>query len=290
MPRIVTDIDGTILSDEGKPVQSVIEYIKANSEEVVVLTARWESRREQTVADLEQTGLAYERLVMMPDDHEGTAAEFKAEQVKALIEEGLEVDEFIDDNADNRAAVAAIGVRVTDPDDLAGEDDSDDSEPDSDGSAFSASLKDKNMEPNLSLTPEQLVASLTERAAALSAESETKAAALAALEQSAAAKEADLSAQLANALAAVQSLKDELTAANAKVLALEEAKVNASDEAAKIAAKMGVAPLAATPAGEPESIKPESILAKYEALSGDERQAFFRANKRAIFAARMKAE
>ena len=283
MPRIVTDIDGTILSESGEPVRAVLDHIAANSEEVVVLTARWESKREQTVADLSAAGLSYERLVMMPDDYEGTAAEFKAEQVKALIEEGLEVDEFIDDNADNRAAVAALGVKVTDPAELT-------AGTDSDGSAFSASLKDKNMEPNLSLTPEQLVASLTEKAAALSAESEAKAAALAALEQSAAAKEAELSAQLADALTAVQSLKDELTAANAKVLALEEAKVNASDEAAKIAAKMGVAPLAATPAGEPESIKPESILAKYEALSGDERQAFFRANKRAIFAARMKAE
>lgn len=286
MPRIVTDIDGTILSEEGKPVQAVIDYIKKNSEEVVVLTARWESKREQTVADLEQTGLAYERLIMMPDDYAGTASEFKADQVKAMLEDDMRVDEFIDNDDDNRAAVAALGVKVTDPDDLM----PDDSEDDSDGSAFSARAKGKNMEPNLSLTPEQLVAALNEKAAALSAESESKSAALAALEQSAAAKEADLSAQLANALTAVQSLKYELTAANAKLLALEEAKVSASDEAAKIAAKMGVAPLAATPAGEPEAIKPESILAKYEALSGDERQAFFRANKRAIFAARNKAD
>ena len=290
MPRIVTDIDGTILSEEGQPIQAVIDYIKDNSEEIVVLTARYESKREQTIADLKQTGLDYEALVMMPDDYSGSATELKADQVKSLIEADMPVDEFIDNDEDNRQAVAALGVKVTDPDDLSGNSDSDDSEPDSDGYAFSVRAKGRNMEPNLSLTPEQLVASLTDKATILSIESATKDAALASLEQSAAAEKADLSNQLANALAAVQSLKDELTAANAKVLALEESSVTASDEAAKIAAKMGVSPLAATPAGEPEAIKPESILAKYEALDGAERQAFFRANKRAIFAARNKAE
>jgi hypothetical protein len=289
MPRVVSDIDGTVLED-GQPVQAVVDYIKANSEEVVFLTARPESERGRTEADLGRVGIEYERLIMAPDDLSMPVAEFKAEEVKKMLEDDMRVDEFIDDNADNRRAVEALGVKVTDPKQIG--------EPGDDSAsawagAFSAPLIFRNMEPNLAnlqQTPEQLAADLASKAAALSAESAAKDAELTAVRQSLADATAAHEAALAAVTAELETVKAQLADALSKAASLEEAKVDAADEAAKLASQMGIAPLAATPAAEPEAIKPENILAKYEALSGDERQAFYRANKRAIFAARNKAD
>jgi phosphoglycolate phosphatase-like HAD superfamily hydrolase len=108
MPRIVTDIDGTII-DAGKPVQRVLDYIKAEAEEVVVLTNRPESDREKTVADLKATGLTYSELIMNKD---GTPApEFKAAAVKAMLDDGVEVDPRNIEAAARAAAAPARRVR-----------------------------------------------------------------------------------------------------------------------------------------------------------------------------------
>lgn len=292
MPRIVSDIDGTVLED-GQPVQAVIDYIKANSEEVVFLTARPESDRGRTEADLGRVGIGYERLIMAPDDLSMPVAEFKAEEVKKMLEDEMRVDEFIDDNEENRRAVEALGVKVTDPEDIEYDEQDDDESESAKSGAFSAPLIFRNMEPNLAnllQTPEQLAADLASKASALSAESAAKDAELAAVRKSLSDATAAHEAALASLTAELTAAKAALAEALGKASALEEAKVDAADEAAKLAAQMGIAPLAATPAAEPEAIKPENILAKYESLSGDERQAFYRANKRAIFAARNKAE
>lgn len=292
MPRIVSDIDGTVLED-GQPVQAVIDYIKANSEEVVFLTARPESDRGRTEADLGRVGIEYERLIMAPDDLSMPVAEFKAEEVKKMLEDEMRVDEFIDDNEENRRAVEALGVKVTDPEDIEYDEQDDDESESAKSGAFSAPLIFRNMEPNLAnllQTPEQLAADLASKASALSAESAAKDAELAAVRKSLSDATAAHEAALASLTAELTAAKAALAEALGKASALEEAKVDAADEAAKLAAQMGIAPLAATPAAEPEAIKPENILAKYESLSGDERQAFYRANKRAIFAARNKAE
>jgi hypothetical protein len=289
MPRIVSDIDGTVLQD-GQPVQAVIDYIKGNFDGAVFLTARPESDRGRTEADLGRVGIAYERLVMAPDDLALSVSEFKAGEVKAMLEGDVIVDEFIDDNADNRSAVESLGVKVTDPVQI-GEIGQESSSASS--LAFSAPLIFRNMEPNLAnllQTPEQIASDLASKASALSAESAAKDAELTAVRQSLAEATIAHEAALASLTAELTAAKAQLADALSKAASLEEAKVDASDEAAKLAAQMGIAPLAATPAAEPEAIKPENILAKYEALSGDERQAFYRANKRAIFAARNKAE
>ena len=107
MPRIFTDIDDTILKD-GQPVERVIDYIDETAEEVVVLTNRPESDREKTVADLAATGLEYQELIMNDGTEEAPA--FKARIIKERLDAGEAVDLFIDNRADNREAVAALGV------------------------------------------------------------------------------------------------------------------------------------------------------------------------------------
>mgnify|MGYP002737738764 CR=1 FL=1 len=293
MLRIVSDIDGTVL-DDGQPDQAVIDYIKSNSEEVVFLTARPESDRGRTEADLERVGISYERLIMAPDDLSVTVPEFKADKVKKMLEDGMRVDEFIDDNGDNRRAVEALGVKVTDPDDIGGDDDSDgERDDDMKALAFSAPTINRNMDANLAnlaSTPEQLAAELGSKVASLTELASSKEAELvaaqAALADAKVEHEKALAAKDAELAAAQAALADAL----AKVTAADEAKVTAADEAAKIASKMGIAPLPATASGEPEAVKPENILEQYAALFGDERLAFFRANKRAIHAARNKAQ
>jgi len=82
---------------------------------------------------------------------------------------------------------------------------------------------------------------------------------------------------------AVDGLTAERAELIAKIAALEAGKVTASSEAAKIAASVGVAPVESAP--ESTTAPKLSVVEQYLALSGNERTAFFNANKAAIFAA-----
>lgn len=112
MPRIVSDIDGTVFN-AGKPIKKVIDYIRKNSEEVVFLTNRPESERKKTVSDLKKVGLKYESLIMNTTGE--SAPVFKKDVIKKMVDGGRRVAEFIDDRADTRKAVKSLGVKVTDP-------------------------------------------------------------------------------------------------------------------------------------------------------------------------------
>ena len=166
MPRIITDIDGTLIDKDGQTIQKVVDYIKAEAEEVVVLTNRPESDRAKTVADLKATGLEYAQLIMNKD---GTPApEFKAATVKAMLDAGVEVDEFIDNDQANRDAVEALGVEVCDPAEIvAGMEDTEE-DPMEEAMAFDRTAKIKNAMSKL--TPEAEVTELRTVAVALTAE------------------------------------------------------------------------------------------------------------------------
>ena len=64
-PRIITDIDGTILAAGNRPIRSVIDDINSQGVDVYVLTGRPESRRAETEAALEAAGLEYDELYMV---------------------------------------------------------------------------------------------------------------------------------------------------------------------------------------------------------------------------------
>ena len=64
-PRIVTDIDGTVLANGNRPIRSVIDDINSQGVDVYVLTGRSESRRAETEAALDAAGLNYDELYMV---------------------------------------------------------------------------------------------------------------------------------------------------------------------------------------------------------------------------------
>ena len=64
-PRIITDIDGTVLAAGNRPIRTVIDEINAAGVDVYVLTGRDESRRAETEQALDAAGLNYDELYMV---------------------------------------------------------------------------------------------------------------------------------------------------------------------------------------------------------------------------------
>jgi len=287
MPRIVTDIDGTLIDKDGQTMTPVVDYIKAEAEEVVVLTNRPESAREKTVADLKATGLPYAQLIMNKD---GTPApEFKAATIKAMLDAGVEVDEFIDNDQANRDAVEALGVDVCDPAEImAGEEDVVE-ETMEEAAAFDRTAKIKNAMSKL--TPEAEVTELRTIALALTAERDDLRATVEKLTVGAAdelaSAKADISAKdsrIAELTAELDQFKAATDAANAKVEAVEKTAVSAAKQAADIVASTGIDPVAVNPTAPIVSKEAVDHVATFLALpvGTKERTDYWKANQHQI--------
>jgi chromosome segregation ATPase len=287
MPRIVTDIDGTLIDKDGQTMTPVVDYIKAEAEEVVVLTNRPESDREKTVADLKATGLEYAELIMNKDGN--PAPEFKAAAVKAMLDADIEVDEFIDNDAANRDAVEALGVDVCDPAEImAGEEDVEE-ETMEEAAAFDQSAKIKNAMSKL--TPEAELTDLRTVALALTAERDDLRATVEKLTVGAAdelaSAKADISAKdsrIAELTAELDQFKAATDAANAKVEAVEKTAVSAAKQAADIVASTGIDPVAVNPTAPIVSKEAVDHVATFLALpvGTKERTDYWKANQHQI--------
>ena len=284
MPRIITDIDGTIIAD-GQPVQKVLDYIAAEAEEVVVLTNRPETDREKTVADLKDAGLKYDQLIMNKDG--SPAPEFKAGAVKAMLDAGLQVDEFIDNDPANRAAVEALGVEVCDPAEIvAGEEDMEE-DPAEEASAVDRISKFKNAMSKL--TPEAENAELTKLAVALTAERDDLRATVEKLTVGAAdeltAAKADIvakDARIAELTAALEKSAAEASELSAKVTDLSASQESAAKQAAKMVSAVSAEPVALTPAPA-AGADADAIKAEYLAMSpGPARIAFMNKHRQVL--------
>jgi hydroxymethylpyrimidine pyrophosphatase-like HAD family hydrolase len=287
MPEIIiTDIDGTIL-DSGQPVQRVIEYIKAEGYPVVILTNRPESERDSTIEDLKATGLDYLRLIM--NGGNAPAPEFKAGEVKKLLEEGFDTDVFIDNDAANREAVAALGVDVADPADLNAE--SEAAEDEQEGVDMSSKALAYSKQGNVKMTIEDKLSTAELLASALTAERDDLRATVEKLTVGAADELTAIKADLVTKEAALADLGVSLEKANAerdafaaKIAELEATKVSASKEAAKIAASVGVEPTAIIPGSDNVAAKVDA-LAVFNSLTDPAAKAdYFAKNAQAIYA------
>lgn len=280
MPRIFSDIDGTVLR-EGKVVEAVVEFLREEAEEVVFLTNRPEADRDKTERDLEAVGLEYERLIMNPGDEE--APTFKARVIKEeYLDKGLRADALVDDREDTRAAVERLGVRTLSPDEVEAymaEEEAEDA--DEEQAKVAASRK--------FMTPEDIIETLKTDAVALIAERDDLRASVEKLTVNAgveleaakveAAAHAAKASELTTALEAADKLVAELTA---KVAALEASAISASAEAAKIAASVGVEPVEQTPADAPVKTA-DDIRAEFLAMPfGKARTAFFNQHRATI--------
>ena len=287
MPRIFTDIDDTILKD-GKPVQKVIDYIDEVAEEVVVLTNRPETDRKKTVADLDAIGFEYDELIM--NDSGAEAPAFKAGIIKAELDAKRPVDLFIDNRADTRKAVAALGVEVMDPanvPDVVEEDDVEDV-PGNEVPAAKVSNSRK-----LKMTIEEQLLEASAALSGLTAERDDLRATVEKLTVGAAAELESLKveasvkdASIASLTEVVKTIEAEAAALKAAAVEAEAAKVSASKEAAKIAASVGVTPVA-LPQGDGAPAEAVNHYVAFMALpvGSKERNAYFEAHRSAIIKA-----
>lgn len=285
MPRIFTDIDDTILKD-GQPVEKVIEYIDATAEEVVILTNRPESEREKTVEDLKATGLEYQELIMNDGTEEAPA--FKARVIKERLDKGEKVDLLIDNRADTREAVAALGVEVMDPaevPDVVEEEEVEDEVEDE----VAPEAKVAKTVRSIMTIEEQLVKAAASLAGVTAERDDLRStiekltvgasAELESLKVEASAKDA----KVAELTAALEASAKEASELKAKVAELEATKATASKEAAKIVASFGTEPVELPKGDSPAKMSAADIKAAYLALpAGQARIAFFNAHKAAL--------
>jgi HK97 family phage prohead protease len=111
-PAIVVDIDGTLIADNGDPVQNVVAFVREYTGAVLIVTARREARRDETIAQLDAIGVEYELLQMRGDRTPEVV--YKAAVMKNLFV-NYNVELAIENNADVRAEYARIGVTVLAP-------------------------------------------------------------------------------------------------------------------------------------------------------------------------------
>jgi hypothetical protein len=287
MPRIFTDIDDTILKD-GQPIQRVIDYIDENGEEVVVLTNRPESDRKKTVADLEAIGFEYDSLIM--NDSGAEAPAFKVGVIKAELDADRPVDLFIDNRADTRKAVAALGVEVMDPADIPEMPEEDDTEEAPIKEAPEAKVSNLR---KLKMTIEEQLLEASAALSGLTAERDDLRATVEKLTVGAAAELESLKveasvkdASIASLTEVVKTIEAEAAALKAAAVEAEAVKVSASKEAAKIAASVGVTPVA-LPQGDGAPAEAVNHYVAFMALpvGSKERNAYFEAHRSAIIKA-----
>ncbi len=97
--RFGIDIDGTI-SQAPIHFKRLIDALLMRGDEVHIITARTEEKRQETVDLLKAFSIDYSELVMRPLDWLGTVGEFKVHEVR---QRGIHM--MIDDDIDNCWAI-----------------------------------------------------------------------------------------------------------------------------------------------------------------------------------------
>jgi HK97 family phage prohead protease len=111
---VIVDIDGTLIRG-GQPNEQVLRYLETfENDYLVVLTARAESTREQTQAEIDF--LDYDELIMKSDSTQSNA-EFKRAEAEKL-QESYNVMIAIDDNNDNLRVFRELGITSLHPNEV----------------------------------------------------------------------------------------------------------------------------------------------------------------------------
>jgi HK97 family phage prohead protease len=114
---VIADIDGTLITFNNDLNEKVYAYLESFEDtDIIVVTARTESERAETVAELDSFGIDYEQLIMKPDaDTDST--EFKKLTAETLLET-YNVMVAVDDSADIREAYSSLGITAIAPADV----------------------------------------------------------------------------------------------------------------------------------------------------------------------------
>ena len=113
---IVCDIDDTIIDSRGNGIDKTISFLKAHDAYTIILvTARNESRRSETVSQLRELGVSYDRLVMNPGSSApGAARAYKKDAMQSILR-NHDVVLAIDNSAQARSAYQSLGVKAVHP-------------------------------------------------------------------------------------------------------------------------------------------------------------------------------
>ena len=115
-PAIIVDIDGTLIINN-QANQRLISYLDTFEEtEIIIVTARLQETRDETVAQLEDLGIEYDQLFMKQTD-QISSPDYK-EQVAGELLEVYNVMIAIDNDADNRERFRRLGITALDVDEI----------------------------------------------------------------------------------------------------------------------------------------------------------------------------
>jgi uncharacterized protein len=113
---VIVDIDGTLILG-GRANQRVIAYVDSfDDTEIIVLTARLETERANTLDELEAAGVDFDQLIMKPDA-DVDSADFKEAEASRLLET-FNVMVAIDNDPDNRERFRGLGITTLNTDEV----------------------------------------------------------------------------------------------------------------------------------------------------------------------------
>ena len=115
----IVDIDGTLISKWGQPFkinQEVVDFVKENIHNVIIVTGRKESEyKAKTEGLLDLLGIEPVALYMNPYGPE-EADKYKESVANHLS--NMKVSIAIDDNPDTRAIYESFGIKTIDPESI----------------------------------------------------------------------------------------------------------------------------------------------------------------------------
>ena len=115
-PAVIVDIDGTLLFNDGVN-ERLVRYLDSfDDTEIVIITARLEADRADTVEQLDGFDIDYDQLIMKPDA-DISSPDFKEEAAKQLLET-WNVMVAIDNDSDNRERYRGLGITAIDVDEV----------------------------------------------------------------------------------------------------------------------------------------------------------------------------
>ena len=124
---VIADIDSTLVTPQGNRNDKVDAYLESFEDtEIIIITARLESERADTVAQLENLDIDYDQLFMKPTSSTDSI-EWKTQTAEMLLET-YNVMVAVDDNEDIRAAYSDLGITAIAPSNVPATPDLDDEE------------------------------------------------------------------------------------------------------------------------------------------------------------------
>jgi HK97 family phage prohead protease len=116
---VLVDIDGTLDLGGGRVNEPLVAAINDSGYEAIVVSARQDSRLNETRQWLNDSGLKFSGLHLsdFPPGPNANVA-FKSFKAKALIDEGKDVEAAIDNDSDARAAYRELDLEVYSPEEF----------------------------------------------------------------------------------------------------------------------------------------------------------------------------